>query len=216
MQDKKKRELFRHYITVRAAEGTHPASNMEFWLEVQRFKVSRSYEHNIIIIPTHVHLLQYMYLTQEYTKMCLQKRKHLSTNTKMFLHKHIFNHLTHILKYLFFEGVGKGVFYSSVTVHVHDMRIHTQKKRLQKWKISQMQKHFSTSTERFLRKRIFNCLVCSANMSHVFLSCDLCCITCLQDMFHAHMNVNLLRDKMNAVITCYLHSLAPPRVQVHV
>ena len=40
LQDKTKCLLFKHFISIQAPEGTAPANNVDFWLEVQRFKVS--------------------------------------------------------------------------------------------------------------------------------------------------------------------------------
>ena len=37
---REEREQFQHFIRAQAAEGTCPAKQVDFWLEVQRYKVS--------------------------------------------------------------------------------------------------------------------------------------------------------------------------------
>ena len=39
LQDSSAKELFVYYLSLQASSDTHPVEDVEFWLEVQRFKV---------------------------------------------------------------------------------------------------------------------------------------------------------------------------------
>ena len=39
LYDCKRCELFRNFLCIKAPRGTNPSNNVDFWLEIQRFKV---------------------------------------------------------------------------------------------------------------------------------------------------------------------------------
>ena len=53
LQDEETREPFQRYLCIKASPGTHPREDIQFWLEVQRYKVEP---------PQIMHIYNYIYI----------------------------------------------------------------------------------------------------------------------------------------------------------
>ena len=67
--------LFKYYIRIQASEGMCPANNVEFWLELQRYKVQHHMNDVFLFILCSLSILQEMFHSHMNQKLLQEKMR---------------------------------------------------------------------------------------------------------------------------------------------